>query len=293
MLTTPECLRCFKKQAEFTVSLATDSLDLQQEVIATAAELILSFDLDISPPENSVQLYRMISKMTGCSDLFIDQKKQGNRAALKMRPALEEMICLADDPLQTATRLAIAGNIIDYGSHQDFDLQASIDNCLTSSLAINDLEEFRRNLHRAQNILYLADNCGELVFDRMLIELIDKQVTVAVKEKPILNDALVEDAITCGLDLNCRIISNGTDCPGTPLNSCSRDFIKEFEAADLIISKGQGNFETLSAIDAPIYFMLMVKCPVVAKHLAEMLGKPMGSIRTGDLILMSQQHKLI
>jgi uncharacterized protein with ATP-grasp and redox domains len=231
--------------------------------------------------------------MTGCSDLFIDLKNHSNRAALKMRPGLEEIICRADDPLQTAARLAIAGNIIDYGSHQDFDVQGSIDNCLTSSLTINDLEEFRRDLHRAQNILYLADNCGELVFDRLLIELIGKPVTIAVKDKPILNDALAEDAIACGLDLNCRIISNGTDCPGTPINSCNKNFIKEFEAADLIISKGQGNFETLSAVDAPIYFMLMVKCPVVADHLAEMVGKSMGSVKNGDLILMSQQHRSI
>jgi uncharacterized protein with ATP-grasp and redox domains len=276
MNTSPNCLPCFMNQAEYTAGLATDSLSLRKEIMDQAAKLIPSFDLKLSPPENSVFLYRMIAEKSNNNDIFAELKAQSNRTALEMLPVMEDKIRYAPDPLDTAIRLAIAGNIIDYGSHQEFDVQKTIDRCLTDSLAISDLEVFKGDLRRAQNILYLADNCGELVFDRLLIEILDRPVTLAVKEKPIINDALRFDAEYCGLSLNCRIISNGTDCPGTPINNCSRDFLKEFEAADLIISKGQGNFETLSAIDAPIYFMLMVKCPVVANHIEEIAA-------TGDV----------
>ena len=290
MNTSPNCLPCFMKQAEYTAGLATDSLSLRKEIMDQAAKLIPSFDLKLSPPENSVFLYRMIAEKSNNNDIFADLKVQSNRTALEMLPIMEDKIRYAPDPLDTAIRLAIAGNIIDYGSHQEFDVQKTIDRCLTSPLAINDFEEFKENLRRAQNILYLADNCGELVFDRLLIEILDRPITLAVKGKPIINDALRSDAEYCDLSLNCQIISNGTDCPGTPINNCSGGFLKEFEAADLIISKGQGNFETLSAIDAPIYFMLMVKCPVVAKHIEEITTTLDVKINTGALVLMNHKQ---
>lgn len=289
MRTSPDCLACFLRQAEYTAGLATDSLPLRAAIMKKAANLIPSFVLDLSPPENSVFLYRMIAEMSDHADIFSDLKMRSNQTALEMLPFLEDKLRFSDTPLLTAARLAIAGNIIDYGSHQDFDVQKSIDRCLTDKLAINHLQEFQEKLQKAQNILYLADNCGELVFDRLFIEFMGKPVTMAVKEKPIINDALNKDAEYCGLQLSCRIISNGTDCPGTPLDSCSKEFHREFDAADLIISKGQGNFETLSEVEAPVFFMLMVKCPVVANHVAEMAGRPKGSINKGDLILMDRK----
>jgi len=279
------------KQAEYTATLATDSLSVRKDIMDRAAKLILSFDLGLSPPENSVFLYRMISERSNNTDIFSDLKVQSNQTAMEMLPVMEDKIRYAPDPLDTAIRLAIAGNIIDYGSQQEFDVQKTIDRCLAGSLAINDIEELREDLQGAQNVLYLADNCGELVYDRLLIEILARQVTLAVKEKPIINDALVSDAEYCGLGLNCRIISNGTDCPGTPVNNCSKDFLKEFEAVDLIISKGQGNFETLSAVEAPIYFMLMVKCPVVAEHVKEIAGFTDTAINPGALVMMKQNRR--
>ena len=289
MDTSSECLQCFMRQAEYTAELATDSLSLRKEIIEEAAKLIPTFDPDLSPPENSVHLYRMISKKSRNKDIYANLKEQSNLLSLGSLPVLEEKIRYAKDPLDIAARLAIAGNIIDYGSHQNFNVDRAIDKSMSTSPAINDLEDLREDLQKSQHILYLADNCGELVFDRLLIELIDKPVTIAVKENPLINDALISDAELCGLSLTSRIISNGTDCPGTPINACSKEFIKEFEAADLIISKGQGNFETLSGVDAPLYFLLMVKCPVVADHIEEITSHNKVSISTGATILMKQQ----
>ncbi len=288
MRTSPDCLPCFKKQAAYAAGLATASPEMQNEIMASAAGIISSFDLELSPPENAVYLYRMIAEQTGNPDIFADLKNLSNQTVLKMLPDLENKISQAADPLRTAALLTLAGNIIDYGSHQDFDVNRAVDECLNKDLAIDAIDELRTDLRRAGKILYLGDNCGELVFDRLLIKQFDQEVTLAVKEKPIINDALPADAEECGLGGLCRIISNGTDCPGTPLRSCNNEFKKIFNEADLIISKGQGNFETLSEIPGPIYFFLMVKCEVVANHLAESANRPTDSVKTGDLVLMKK-----
>jgi hypothetical protein len=290
MRTSPDCLACFAKQAAWTVGLATDSRQLQEEVLARSAGLIAAFDLELSPPENAAALYRLLGEATGCPDIFADLKSISNRTALRMLPDLEELTSLAPDPLRTAALLAIAGNVIDYGAHHAFDIQRTVDQCLRQGLAIDDLDELRTDLRQARNILYLGDNCGELVFDRLLIKQFNRPVTLAVKDKPILNDALLRDAAACGLDGLCgRIISNGTACPGTPLPSCSDEFKQVFRESDLIISKGQGNFETLSETAGPIYFLLMVKCEVVARHLAELAMRPTGALKNGDLVLMKKK----
>jgi uncharacterized protein with ATP-grasp and redox domains len=231
----------------------------------------------------------MIAEKSGCSDIFADLKDLSNRKALDLLPELVKKVEESNEPLRTAALLAIAGNIIDYGAHHDFDINTSIEKCLHTKPAIDDLEQLRRDLDKAGKILYLGDNCGEAAFDRLLIAQTGEEITYAVKERPIINDALKEDAATCGLGDLCRIISNGTDCPGTPLEKCSEEFREIFAEADLIISKGQGNFETLSEVSAPIYFLLMVKCEVVAEHVAELTGRQPGSIKTGDLVLMKNR----
>ena len=122
-------------------------------------------------------------------------------------------------------------------------------------------------------MLYLADNCGEIVYDRLLIEYLFRRgfaITLAVKDGPIINDALLEDALTAGLDRFARIISNGSRCPGTVLDQCSLEFRQLFASADVVISKGQGNFESLSDIDREVFFLLMLKCRVAASHMAEL-----------------------
>ncbi len=290
MQTTLDCLPCYLKQTLYTVRLGTDSLHLQKEILAAVMEILPSLDLSKSPPENSIPIYDLIAKLTGVKDPYANLKEKSNRQAIDLQAELCRLIRAADDPIRTAIKLAMAGNIIDYGAHQDFDVQDSINNCLTQEAAIDDYQAFSADLKDAENILYLADNCGELVFDGLLINEIKKakNVTVSVKDSAIINDALYGDAITCGLDKFATIISNGTNCPGTPLASCSPEFLDKFHNADLIISKGQGNFETLSMEKpaVPLYFMLTIKCPVIATHAAEIRGLAPDALQNGDLLLM-------
>ena len=287
MKTTLDCLVCFYKQALYTARLSTASEERQKEILARLGDLLPQLDLNLSPPENSIQVYSLIARISKVADPFAALKEQSNRQALQVKDKVRDKIATSADPLYSAIVFAIAGNIIDYGSHQEFDLDKTLADCLHRRPVVNDYDKLCDDLQGAERILYLGDNCGELVFDGLLIERLSGKVTMAVKEKPIINDALMSDALACELDKICRLISNGTACPGTPLPGCTPEFQKAFAEADLIISKGQGNFETLSHIERqpPIYFLLTIKCPIVAAYASELAGIP-GHLKTGDTVLM-------
>jgi uncharacterized protein with ATP-grasp and redox domains len=203
-----------------------------------------------------------------------------------------QRIQVADDPLRAAVRVAIAGNIIDYGALHSFDAAATMQECFDREFVLDDYPVLLEALQGKPKVLYLFDNCGEIVFDGLLIRELNKlgcQVTAAVRESPVINDATVEDAQACGLDKICSVISNGTRCPGTPLESCSEEFKEHFRTADLIISKGMGNFETLSEVSAPIFFLFTVKCSQVARHLTERQGFAPGFLKgAGEMVLLRQ-----
>lgn len=298
MKTTLDCLPCYMRQALYAARLSTDDPDIRQRIMQQAALLLPTLDLSLSPPENSMPLYRLIAELSGCLDPFAGLKKKSNTYALQLRPHLREVIKEARDPLLTAIKFAIAGNIIDYGAHHDFDADLAMQACLQQQLAVNDFERLRVDLEQAGNILYLGDNCGELVFDGLLIDLLantgrpGKKITLAVKDQAIINDALLADAIACGLDRSCEIISNGTACPGTPLAICSSSFLQVFSEADLIISKGQGNYETLSESTAPLYFLLTVKCPVVGSCLVKRSGTTAALSGNNEMVLMKNHNGL-
>jgi uncharacterized protein with ATP-grasp and redox domains len=215
--------------------------------------------------------------LSGIEDPYRPVKRQFNNIALKLYPELRHRVMDSGNPLELAIRLAIAGNIIDFGIfgtlHQS-DLEGAIEDCLTAELEGMDLPVFQAAIENAGNILYLADNAGEIVLDRLLIEQLPlEKVTVAVKGSPILNDATIEDAIHAGLTQIVEVIDNGSDAPGTLLESCSENFRDRFENTDLIIAKGQGNYETLSNVDKHIYFLLKAKCPVIAGHIGCDVGR--------------------
>ena len=268
MKTTLDCLVCFYKQALYTARLSTTSEERQKEILARLGSLLPQLDLNLSPPENSIQVYNLIARLSNVVDPFATLKEQSNQQALQVKDMVRDKIAATADPLYSAIVFAIAGNVIDYGSHQEFDLDKTLADCLRRQPIVNDYHKLRADLEGAESILYLGDNCGELVFEGLLIEQLPGEVILAVKEKAIINDALMADALTCQLDKICRLISNGTGCPGTPLPGCSPEFQKAFAKADLIISKGQGNFETLSHLERrpPLYFLLTIKCHIVADY---------------------------
>ncbi len=272
-----DCMPCFINQALESSKLVTNDEMVQEQVVRHVLMMAANLDMSKSPPEISQQMHRLIRKMTNNSDPYRELKQKFNKLALRMLDELEERISESDNPLETAVRLAIAGNIIDLGvktSLSESDAEDVIMNCLNADFDNSQIEGFKNSIKNAERILYLTDNAGEIVFDRVLIEQLPmEKVTVAVRGKPIINDATMEDAEFAGLTELVKVIDNGTDAPGTVLESCSDEFKRYFEKADLIISKGQGNYETLSNIDKNIFFILKAKCPVVSRDLDCEIGR--------------------
>jgi uncharacterized protein with ATP-grasp and redox domains len=234
-------------------------------------------DLRQSPPAMGQKIHRLIRKLTGVQDPYLQAKNRFNQLALKMYPELREQIQASADPFETAVRLAIAGNIIDLGVKSglaESQVEETIAQSLTEPLDMDALKEFRNATAQAKDILYLGDNAGEIVLDRLLIEQLPcENITFVVKAGPIINDATMEDAEIAGLTDIVTVIDNGSDAPGTILESCSEAFRRRFDEADLVISKGQGNYETLSDVNKDVFFILRAKCPVIARHLGCEVGQ--------------------
>jgi uncharacterized protein with ATP-grasp and redox domains len=220
------------------------------------------------------RIHSIVRQELGNGDPYREAKEISTREALSLYPQLKSMVEDADDPLEMAVRLGIAGNIIDLGVTRTYNLNAEIERVLTQPFAIGDLEYFRTSLRQVDEVLFLADNTGETVFDRLLIETMALPVTYVVKGGPVINDATREDALAAGLDEITHIIDNGSNAPGTILDLCSTEFRAHFDSASMIIAKGQANYESLSNLGAPIFFILQTKCPIVATN----LGVPLGSM---------------
>lgn len=292
MRTYLECIPCFFRQALEGARHAGLSAKNQKKVIDIFAALIPGISLKLSPPEIARIGYSILNKCGFRVDPYRKIKKKSNMLALKLLNKLRKKVDNAKDKLLIAVELAIAGNVIDFGVKNRLNIKEELkkiiakEGRITKNRMIFHYSEFKKRLKTAKNILYLADNAGEVVFDRLLIEEIrreypGKPIFYAVKEKPIINDALLADAKMCGIDKVAMIISNGTDAPGTILRICSTDFKRIYNKADMIISKGQGNFESLSKEKRDIFFLFMVKCPVVARETG---------CKIGDIVLLHKAN---
>lgn len=263
-----ECVPCLLKQSLNATKVVTDDPVVQEKVLRSVMKALLDAPVDYVPPEIARTIYSIVDDTTGCYDPYKSLKMEYNQIAMDMYPDLKDIVAKSDDHLFTAVKLAIAGNIIDFGADIQFDIDETIGDMLTKKFAINDYPLFVESLEDSKNILYLADNAGEVGFDRILIEEIMDyaDVVYAVKKKPIINDATIDDAIFCGIDSIAEIVTT-SDTPGTILARCDPEFVAIYQSADMIISKGQGNYETLSEEAGNIFFLLLAKCPVIAADL--------------------------
>jgi len=277
MRTYFDCIPCFIRQALNAARLATDDEQIHEKVVREVLRLAADLDMSRSPPSTGQQIHRLIRELVGKDDPYRKIKKRFNNLALILYPELRKQIVDSNDRLETAIRLAIAGNIIDFGvnnSLEESHVKETISDSLSGYLDPKQIQGFKDAVNAAEKILYLADNAGEIVFDRLLIEQLPcEKVTVVVKGKPIINDATMEDAGVAGLTRIVEVIDNGSDAPGTIMKSCSQEFRHRFTNADLIIAKGQGSYETLSDVDKNIFFVLKAKCPVIARDLGCEVGE--------------------
>jgi uncharacterized protein with ATP-grasp and redox domains len=277
MRSTPACIPCYLKQVLSAARAVTDDAGEQRRVLNEAATLLPQLPLENTPARNSTYVLWRAQKALGCPDPFLDKKRHYNALAQSMYGDLKSRIESSPDPLSSALRVAAAGNIIDLGimGGSDLELTRVLDEVVGHGFAIDHCALLEQQLTASSQVLYLLDNAGETFFDRVLIEeLVTRgaEVTAVVKGHPILNDATMEDAEVAGLDRVCRVVSNGSPMIGTDLDTCSQEFRGLFLQADLIVSKGQANFETLDETSSPILFVLKAKCPEVGRELGVAMG---------------------
>lgn len=268
MRTYLDCLPCFLRQALSTARRFTDSEPIQERVIRDVLHLLAEVELGTPAPRVAQRVYPTIYAALGHPDPYLEVKRECTERALALLPGLERRVAASRDPFRAAVKLALAGNIIDFGIVAPFDLDATIERVLDEEPRFDEIERLERIAARAGQILFLADNAGELVLDRPLLgQLLERaEVTVAVRGGPTINDVTREDVGPSGLDPRLRVIAPEAVLPGIWLEGSGAAFRRAFDEADLVLSKGQGNFETLyGELDHPaLAFVFMVKCHVVA-----------------------------
>jgi uncharacterized protein with ATP-grasp and redox domains len=276
MKTHLDCIPCFARQALEAARRVSRDPACHERILRDVLSWAADMDMNQPPPVMGQRLHRRLREIIGADDPYREAKDEQNRMASSVLAELEAAIETATDPLDGAVRLAIAGNVIDMGvagNVTEPEMRGALGRALREPVA-GDLDEFRRSVAEARSILYLSDNAGEIVFDRALIERLPPgRVTVAVRGAPIINDATRADARAARLDGLAEVIDNGSDAPGTLLEDCGPEFLRRYAEADLVLAKGQGNFETLSEERRDIFFLFKVKCPVIARH----AGYPVGT----------------
>lgn len=266
-----ECIPCLANQFVRLANKVTTDQSTQINIISKGLSH-LSQELDKAyAPYITGNIYEYVKQLTGIHDPYKEEKSEFNNIALGLINDLNLKSCIQTSkaPLDTAIRLSIAGNIIDFSLGRELgkgDVHSSIDQSLKQPLFGEATSQFSEVLKSASKILFLADNAGETAFDKLLLEHLPKdKVKYVVKGGPCVNDATYDDAIAVGIDALVTVIDNGAAYQGTLLDVCSNAFRKEVEEADLIIAKGQANFETLYDFqDKRIFFLLRAKCRIIA-----------------------------
>lgn len=263
-------------QAYNTAVLCTSDEKTQKAILDAVLARYSGMDLAETPAVLSQVAYELCRSLTGCEDPYLALKRASNEAAMKLYPELQARLAGAADPLRDALLLAVAGNIIDLAIAQEYDLSKDIVAQVGRGFDVDEVEGFRKAASAARRILYLGDNAGEIVFDRLLIEVLGPdRVTLMVKAGPIVNDALLEDVEAVGLAGLVRVVDTGTNYFGFPWEYVSEAAREEFREADLVISKGHANFETVTELGPEAnktWYLLKVKCKEVARQIGTHCG---------------------
>jgi len=269
-----DCLPCMVRQILDASRMATDDITVQQDIMEKALAVVSRYRKYGSAPEAVRDIHRIVKRETGQADPYRGEKDEAIASALALYPFLRRYLAGKGDKLYGALKTAATGNIIDSAIFRDITIDEGIEDELEKPFAVSDIDAFREKLDTAKSLLIIADNAGETVFDRLLMEhLGDLSITYAVRDAPIINDATVADARASGIEGCARIVSTGCGAPGILFEECSDEFLKLYREADLVISKGQANYETLSGAEREIFFLLKAKCPLIASHLHVDVGQ--------------------
>ena len=269
-----ECGACFLRQAKEAMDLACDDENLKLEIMSDIFNFLAdNFQLNTNSNKTGSIIHNIIKTKTGCDDPYYNEKIEANDLALKYLPEVEAIL-EEDDSLENYVKIAIVGNILDFGAFTlDDDIESVIKSSLDKELVVCDIDEFENALKKHDKVLYLVDNTGEIVFDKLLLSKIkeyDLDITIAVKSEPILNDACMSDAVDVGLDEFGELVEIGAGTVGFVDSEISDEFREIFNDHEFIISKGMGNYEGLTEIDLTgkePFFLLCTKCNTITRDI--------------------------
>jgi hypothetical protein len=280
MKAVSECSYCYLKQAHTSLSLVLKDEKKILTCLKKLFPLIESFSLDKTPCEYSTLVLKEVNRLLGVSDPYLEEKKMCNVLALEWEGHLRKLIHNSREPLRTAIKLSVVGNVIDLGIKEQIDIKKSLEQIFSKGFTVDDSDIIIQKARSDSNlnILIIGDNAGEILFDKILVEELLKRtphVVYAVKSGPVINDALLEDAEAVGMIGICKIIETGNDWAGLIEEKCSEEMKEHLGKADMIIAKGQANYESLTETCYPVFFTLKAKCSPVANHLG---------VKVGDLV---------
>jgi len=289
MKTYPDCIPCFLRQTLTTARRAGADDAVAHRALQEVLALLRAADLSEPPARHARAIYPAVYRLVGEDDPFAALKQRYNRLAVALLPRLRRETEAADDPFRAAVKLALAGNIIDFGAgrEEDIDLASQIVEITRREPAVDQIAQLHERLNRARRVLYIADNAGEIVLDRLLIEQLPPaaHVQLVVRGAPIINDVTRADLASAEIPSTLDVIDTGQALPGVWLAEAGAEFLRAYEAADVIVAKGQGNFETLHESEGPpLFFLFMVKCDVVVRRTGLALGDTVVAARGSDAL---------
>ncbi|MEA1956323.1 MAG: ARMT1-like domain-containing protein [Campylobacterota bacterium] len=272
------CVECIISQSVKVAKAINASESLSDELTATIKEMSKDFSYKDNPPEIASFVYEKMAEIANMKDLYKSQKQLSTQKAKSFIPFLEEKLSASNDKLLTATKIAVAGNVIDLAAEVEFNLEDELEKIFHTDFSHNDFDKLKSELKIAKTVVYLADNTGEHIFDYMFIEVLKElypniKYSYMVRGNPIINDVTMVEAKDAGFDKLCDLVDSGVNTPGFAYNRANKHSQELFDNADLVISKGMGNYECLSPSHrSNICFLLKVKCGVVATSLGRDIG---------------------
>ena len=277
---SPDCISCIFNQALRVTKVLELDDKKSKAILDLAASHLPKFSLEKTPPTNATPLYEDMAKLLGTDDLYADIKKRSIEKALSLKPKCEALLAQSEDKFLVATKIAVVGNVIDLASKVMYDLDEEVDKVMVSDFAIDDSDALFEKLSHSKKVVYLADNAGENIFDAIYIAYLKEhfkelEIFYFVRGNPIINDLTMKDMEYDLLHTLTTVIDSGVSTPGLVYHDMLEEAKRLYDEADCIISKGMGNYECLSTNTThPLFFLLKIKCSVVASS----LNRPLGAI---------------
>jgi uncharacterized protein with ATP-grasp and redox domains len=278
MKMTPECVTCIFSQALRVCETLHVDKETTKKVLDSVACMVPTWRFDETPPQVAARVYPKIAEILHTDDIYRDFKREATEHAWRFIPYIESMIERSVDTFHASLKAAVAGNVIDLAATAQFDLEEEVQKVFDTPFAIDDSGALRSRLQNAKRLLVIADNTGEHLFDKVMMQRFRKLfpnlwIGYAVRGVPIINDVTYDEAKAAGIDEVAEIIDSGVDTPGLDLARANARMREAYEAADLVIAKGMGNYESLNDCSSrPTFFLLKVKCNVVAASLKRKVG---------------------